>query len=310
MGRAGLRHAAPLATATLMIAANLPDLDVLVLATDTPSVEFRRGWTHGVLGQLLLPVALAALMLLFARRRDRGVSAPRTFAALLGLSYLGIYSHVFLDWLNTYGVRLLAPVDWTWFYGDTLFIIDPWLWVTLGAGVWLSRRGGSPRAARISIVAASLYIAVMMVSASTARANVLDVWSAANGGVRPAGLMVGPVAGNPLAKQVIVDAGDHYELGSFTWLPPRVDFAADDLPKNDRLESVLRARQAPLMRSFLVWSRFPFYRVEDDAAGTLVSVGDVRFSLDSPLRAALGRGRFTVTTLVPRGGAAGAGNQR
>ena len=52
IGHAGLRRTTRLASATLMIAANLPDLDVLVLATDMPSVAFRRGWTHGVLAQL------------------------------------------------------------------------------------------------------------------------------------------------------------------------------------------------------------------------------------------------------------------
>ena len=48
MGYAGLRHKTRFASAALMISANLPDLDVLVFATDTPSIEFRRGWTHGV----------------------------------------------------------------------------------------------------------------------------------------------------------------------------------------------------------------------------------------------------------------------
>ena len=28
------------------------------------------------------------------------------------LSYIGVYSHVFLDYLNNYGVRLLTPFDW------------------------------------------------------------------------------------------------------------------------------------------------------------------------------------------------------
>ena len=37
-----------------MIASNLPDIDVLIFATGTPSVAFRRGWTHGVLADLLL----------------------------------------------------------------------------------------------------------------------------------------------------------------------------------------------------------------------------------------------------------------
>ena len=37
-----------------------------------------------------------------------------------------------LDWLNTYGVRLLMPFDGRWFYGDALFIVDPWVWLLLG----------------------------------------------------------------------------------------------------------------------------------------------------------------------------------
>ena len=51
-------------------------------------------------------------------------------------------SHVALDLLNNYGVRLLMPFSNRWFYGDAVFIIDPWLWLTLGAGIWLTRRRG------------------------------------------------------------------------------------------------------------------------------------------------------------------------
>ena len=44
-----------------------------------------------------------------------------------------------LDWLNTYGVRLLMPFDGAWFYGDALFVVDPWVWLLLGASVVLAR---------------------------------------------------------------------------------------------------------------------------------------------------------------------------
>src|SRR6185436_16430999 len=131
------------ATATLMIAANIPDLDVLVFATGTPGIEFRRGWTHGVVGQALLPIALTLAVTAWARwRRGAGsVGGPPVSPwRLLGLSYLALYSHLLLDFLNNYGVRLLAPLDWRWFYGDAVFIVDPWLWLVLGAGVWAARR--------------------------------------------------------------------------------------------------------------------------------------------------------------------------
>ncbi len=42
--------------------------------------------------------------------------------------------------MNSYGVRLLEPFSSRWFYGDTLFIIDVWIWRGLALGIWLSRR--------------------------------------------------------------------------------------------------------------------------------------------------------------------------
>jgi inner membrane protein len=313
MGYAGLRRTTRFATATLMIASNLPDLDVLVFATETPSIEFRRGWTHGILAQALLPVALTAVTMLVARRRrtrrpdpgsripDPGSEGPPLSALwLLALSYLGILSHVFLDFLNNYGIRLLTPFDWRWFYGDTLFIIDPWLWLTLGVGIGLSRYGRSPRAARVALVLATVYIGGMLLSARTARAIVLEAWARERGGA-PVAAMVGPVPLTPFDKQVIIDAGAHYEIGSFTWLPsPRVAFGPEHVPKNDGSEEVAAARQLPPFRSFLVWSRFPYFQLEEEPAGTRVSVGDMRFSFDNPVRSIVGRNRFTATALVPR----------
>ncbi|MDO8793769.1 MAG: metal-dependent hydrolase, partial [Vicinamibacterales bacterium] len=69
LGEAGLKRRTRFGNATLMIAANLPDIDVLVFATDTPSVAFRRGWTHGIAAQALLPIAFTGLIWLAARAR-------------------------------------------------------------------------------------------------------------------------------------------------------------------------------------------------------------------------------------------------
>jgi inner membrane protein len=298
LGYAGLRHKTRLANATLMIAANLPDLDVLVFATDTPSIAFRRGWTHGVLAQALLPIALTGVMLLIAKRRPS--AAPAHPGWLLLLSYIGIYSHVFLDFLNNYGVRLLTPFDWRWLYGDTLFIIDPWLWLAFGAGIWLSRQRRSPRPARIALTLAAVYIGAMLVSARVARGIVIEAWREAHGRA-PAALMVGPVPVNPLDRQIIIDAGNHYETGGFNWLAsPRVTFTPQQIPKHDDHPAVPAARQQPAVQAFLTWSRFPFYQIGEEAGGTRVSVGDMRFALANPLRDTLGRGRFTATVVVKK----------
>ena len=62
VARTGLHRKTALATSTAAIAANLPDIDVLVFATSVPAVAFRRGITHGVPAQALLPIACAAVM--------------------------------------------------------------------------------------------------------------------------------------------------------------------------------------------------------------------------------------------------------
>ena len=44
LGKAGLAERTRFGMATLMVAANLPDIDVGVFLTDTLPVSFRRGW--------------------------------------------------------------------------------------------------------------------------------------------------------------------------------------------------------------------------------------------------------------------------
>ena len=289
-GEAGLKRQTRFGNATLMIASNLPDIDVLVFATDVPSVAFRRGWTHGTLAQALLPVALTAAMLCAARVfRPRDDEPPVRAGGLLLLSYIGVLSHVGLDLLNSYGVRLLMPFSNRWFYGDALFIIDPWLWLTLGIGIWLTRSGRIAVASRHALTLAAIYIAAMCLNARVARGIVLNEWRAERGG-DPVSLMAAPVPIAPYRRQVIVDAGPVYETGTLTLLPRRLTLEVI-VPKNDTDPRVARARDAPNIRAFLVWSRFPYWTIEETSDGTRVTVSDLRF---------VGRGAPFVQSVVIR----------
>jgi inner membrane protein len=278
LGEAGLKRRTRFASATLMIASNLPDIDVLVFATGTPAVAFRRGWTHGILADALLPPLLAGVMLFVASRRRATSRAPsmRPMQVLL-LSYIGVILHVSMDLLNTYGVRLLMPFSQRWFYGDVLFIIDPWLWLALGTGVGLSIRRRAPNWSRASLIVAAAYVLAMLVAARAARAEMVDRWQQVEA-QPPQALMVGPIAVTPLQRQIIIDAGDHYETGVFTWRPRNIRFDSDDVPKNDSDRLVAVARKAPNIRAFLIWSRFPFWTLEPVEGGTRVTVGDMRFN--------------------------------
>ena len=141
LGQMGLKTKTGLAMPTLIIAANLPDIDaVAVLLGGHQHLALRRGLTHGPIAMVLLPVLLWAAMLAWTKWRPNEKRLPVHKGWLLALAYIGTISHPALDWLNSYGVRLLEPFSSQWFYGDSIFIIDIWIWAALIAGVWFSRR--------------------------------------------------------------------------------------------------------------------------------------------------------------------------
>ena len=150
LSKSGLERVTPLATATLVVAANAPDVDVLSYTQGQWfALSFRRGITHGIPALIVLPWLVAGLMTVWdigVRRRRQPDRPPTRFFSLLSLSYIGVLTHPVLDWMNTYGMRWWLPFDGRWSYGDSLFIIDPWLWLLLGTAValaWPRSRLGS-----------------------------------------------------------------------------------------------------------------------------------------------------------------------
>lgn len=146
IGQMGLKRKTGLAMPTLIIAANIPDIDaVATLLGGYQHLAIRRGITHGPIAMVLLPLMLWTIMLWFDRWQTRRGKRPAKRLPihkgwLLGLAYIGCLSHPLFDWFNSYGIRLLEPFSSQWFYGDTIFIIDIWLWIALIAGVWISFR--------------------------------------------------------------------------------------------------------------------------------------------------------------------------
>jgi inner membrane protein len=287
LSRAGLNTRTALATSTLVIANNLPDIDVAVFATNTLAMSFRRGWTHGVLAQATLPIALTGAMLVYDRYRKKTSPDDRANPGqILLLSYIGVMLHVFMDWTNSYGVRLLMPFSDRWFYGDALYIVDPWLYLSLGLGWWLARTSARP--ARFGVAVAALYVAAMLASNLMARREVAS--GLARAGV-PAEtrFMVTPVVLNPLAREVVIDVGDRYEKGNL-WFDPLPHFrpAGFGVEKGFDQPEAQQALQTPLARIYLRWSRFPFIQANPPAvsgvegSGRGVWINDYRYANVGP----------------------------
>ena len=170
LAQTGLKRKTGLALPALVIGANIPDIDAACFfwIEGVEHLAIRRGITHGPPAMLLLPLVLAGALWWFDRWQDKrgkrpGKRLPVHFGWLYALSLLGCLTHPALDWLNVYGVRLFEPFSSQWSYGDTLFIIDVWLWAMLIGSVWWSwrreKRGGEwMRPARIGLAVALAYI--------------------------------------------------------------------------------------------------------------------------------------------------------
>jgi inner membrane protein len=140
LGRMGLKRLSPRAMPALIIAANLPDIDSWIAPwLGLPPRTFHRGFTHGIGGLVVLPFVTVAIIWLWERLRP-GEDGPLKLGGLLLACFVGTLSHPLLDLMNTYGVRMLEPLSHRWFYGDTLFIVDPWIWIALIVALELSWR--------------------------------------------------------------------------------------------------------------------------------------------------------------------------
>jgi inner membrane protein len=283
----GLGRKTRFGSATLIIGANLPDVDVISYAWgETAALEFRRGITHGIPALIVLPFLLAGAMMLIGRlssRRREPAAADVDFKWLLALSAISVCSHPMLDFLNVYGVRWLMPFDGTWFYGDILYIADPWMWamlaVSLIAARWRRNRNKQrvfARPACVGLLAAFAYISLMAVGESISR----GVVEASLSGAAIPRLMVAPVPVDPFRRTVVIDGKSAYRLGVVKLLPSP-HFLLDDrrIPKGEGAEARLAA-DTGAGRIFLRWARFPFFEVDDSKTEVAVHIIDARYTLE------------------------------
>ncbi len=318
LAEAGLKRRTRYATATLLIGANLPDLDaVATFWGEDFSLFARRGHTHGILAMLVLPLLLAGAMLLWHRWRGQGRSSTLPFrpGVVLGLSYLAVLSHPLLDWLNTYGVRLLMPFDGRWFYGDTLFIVEPWFWVLAAAGVVLARSATRPAIAGWLLVGA--ITTGLVLSTDLVAASVKVIWCVALAAIialrtlRPRwatstnlartgllGLFLYVGAAYALARvaESALRARYPQALRVQANPPPAVPLAhrmvieepdryrivaaqgpVHEVPRVPANEIVQAAMAAPSIRGFVTWMRFPDWSVEDAGDHWRVRLRDLRY---------------------------------
>jgi inner membrane protein len=257
LGQMGLKRLSGRAMATLVIAANIPDIDAFGSLLGAEGLSFRRGVTHGPIALLLLPIALTGLMLLYDRWRPSKV--PVRPGPLLLAAYIGTFSHPALDWLNSYGIRLLEPFSSRWFAGDTLFIIDVWVWAALILSFILSYRreksgGDGRRIAWTGFAAIGAYI--LANGLFTGQSERTATRQLQQRDISPELVVANPVPGKFWERKLLWR--DSLSFGQGQAVVGRgVSLAEQRTPLGLDDPRLAAARSRPDVHAFLFWSRMP-----------------------------------------------------
>ncbi len=131
------QHVRGVAYLVSALANNLPDIDILYSWMDGPkplgSLLQHRGYTHTLL--LALPMAwLLGLGVWRWYQKRHAPTHPGERSLIFALALLGPLFHLLLDFGNNYGVHPFWPVENRWFYGDSIFIVEP-LWVAIAVPI-------------------------------------------------------------------------------------------------------------------------------------------------------------------------------
>ena len=297
MGRAGLNRKTALATLTLTLAAEAPDLDVLSrFGGRTFAFAHHRGFTHSFLGLPLDAAVVVGFVYLIWRVRGRKLKDPNLpprwgllflYACLAGLS------HILLDFTNNYGVRPFWPFSERWYSWDIVFIFDPILFGLLILGLIVPSffslidqeigvRSRGPRG-RIAATLALLGVILLWglrdfehrraVSALAAR-----TYESAD----PLRVSAYPALIDPFHWYGVVETTNFFVLAPVDSLRPEVDPEGrlEIRYKPEETPITLAAKRSYLGRVYLDWAQYPITETETlnpPDGGYIVNFQDLRF---------------------------------
>ena len=266
IARTGLDDWVPRAAITAVIASNFPDIDIITALSSTATyLEYHRGITHTFVGVPLLALGFTAVMYIFS-----GNFWKTYLVALIAMS-----THPLLDYTNTYGLRPFLPWNPTWYYGDLLPIIDPYLDAVLFTGILAGEvsRHNKRFITWLCLGIVILYLGVRLELRSMATSQV-QTFAARTPGSEKWG--VAPQILNPLVWEGIVQSKKQMlKVRIHPW-----DHLMTETVRLERTAPSKIPRQALDSRSAMVllgFARFPVMRVRSTDFGDRIQIFDFRF---------------------------------
>ena len=282
LARCGLDRGAKGTAAMMLLAANIPDIDIVSgLRGSLSYIQYHRAHTHSLLLAPLMALLPWLAVRLLARSR---LGVVEYFGALIA-----VLSHLLLDFTNVYGIRILLPFSDRWLRLDMTDIVDPWILAILIAALGIpalvklvsdeisGRRNPAPKRgwAVFALVALSMYEGARYFSHDRA----LGILNSHIYGGQPAERITalpdrvsplrwrGVVEGEGFVYEVPVNVmAEYFDVGA-----GRIDYS----PKNAPAMEV--ARRLPAFEIFGRFNQLPFWRLIPTEDGLRVELLDLRF---------------------------------
>jgi inner membrane protein len=305
LGRAGLNRTTGLATVTLVLAFEAPDIDSFwYFAGSVAGLQHHRGITHSFVGAPFVAALVLAIVYGIHRWMNRGMKnrgmqpklAPK-WKLLYAYACLGSLLHLFQDFTNNYGVRPFAPFNPKWYSWDIVFIIDPIMLGALILGLVLpglmaliteeiGSRKPQFRGRAGAVLALLCVAAVILVRDFEHRRAVSALNSRTYRNQEPLRASAFPQFLSPLAWNGVVETRDFFHM-----LP--VDSGSGEIDplnkaivrfKPEETPVTLAAKKSRLGLVYLDWAAYPLVSTERLEGGRYqVQFEDLRFeSVESP----------------------------
>jgi inner membrane protein len=323
LGRAVAGRRVPAAGWIGAVAANAPDWAEFLIGfrPDRGSFQYydlHRGVTHSFLGAMLETLGIIAVLIaVFAlQKRRRRLTVP--FGPLVILVTVCVFSHLYLDWQGSYGLRPFLPWSGRWYYADGVAIVDPLFWLLPLVGlawgaerhwrdlipialvaalvvVLLNLAGGVAGWLRLSCYAILVVGAVGWVrywfgfalrqQAAAYVLILLALYAGAQGvvsiPVQAAARRAATARFGPEAYgAALTRPGTPFRWSRFLTSPDSIAGTGWVIPRHlDDPRVQLALREEPAARTFADFARFLAAEVDSGAAGITVTLRDARFAL-------------------------------
>jgi len=296
LGRAGLNRKTALATATVTLAAEAPDLDVLGnLKGGTFGFAHHRGFTHSFLGLFLVAAAVVGFIYLIWRLRGRKLKNPNLpprWGLLFLFAYVAGLTHILLDFTNAYGVRPFWPFSERWYSWDIVSIVEPVLLILLVGGLVLpgllslvdqeiGARSRGPQGRWTATFALIGMVAVWAVRDYEHRRAVNALEARQYEGADPIRVSAYPYIWDPFVWSGVVETRNLFASMLVDSSQPEVD-PGEQMQvryKPPETAATLAAKRSYLGRVYLDWAAYPLTEVEqlDEPASYIVRFKDLRY---------------------------------